>query len=108
MGFEYKGVPYSPLLKKLVNGKINELGTTPLAEEQKLIDELIDYFCEYYKVPKGANMIDELHKAAEKSVYDAEAFYELNQLFSAFGHTSYPDVGKDRIKRLMIYKDRKR
>lgn len=98
----------TPMLKYWIGeGKI---GDTPLEGEQKLFNSIKDYLFKYYDQRDVKDVVDELNKEASHNpndVYLNEKYYEIMQLFTAFGHTSAGNMQKERLKKLQKYADPK-
>lgn len=101
----------TPYLKKYIGSEELRKDGKPLKGEIKLINEIADYLFGYYGIPKNADSLSKLQEDAlsnPNSIKDTEAFYEINQLFSAFGHTAVDGINEDRVKRVKLYKERER
>lgn len=86
------------------------LKDTPVQGEQDLFNNIVDYLFDYYKLPKSSKVVDDLFKKAQddpNNILLQETYYEINQLFSAFGHSSASNMQNDRLVKLMRYKDPK-
>lgn len=96
----------TPMLKYWIGE--DDLSDKPLLGEQKLFDHILNYLCKYYNIKSSSKMLDTLQNEAmldSNNILKNEKFYEMNQLFSAFGHTSTKGMQKSRLNKLMRYAD---
>lgn len=101
--------PYStPFLKYWIGE--SKISDTPLPGEQKLFDHMLRYLCDYYGIKFNKSTLEELFVRASTNPNDIlsnEAYYEIHQCFSAFGHSTVRGVQANRLKKLGYYADKK-
>lgn len=103
-GFRNRGPFHNPMLNYWIGDA--ELTSKPLLGEQKLFNSIVDYLFTYYKLDKTENIVENLHTKAmndPNNIAANESYYEISQLFSAFGRTSIKDMQKQRLEKLARY-----
>lgn len=107
-GFNETAPNKTPLLKFWIGDQT--LSDKPLEGEQRLFTSIQQYLFNYYKIKPEEWVSGSIHKLAQANsndVYANEKYYEISQLFTAFGHTSTNGMQKERLSKLNRYADKK-